>query len=124
VDLIQIFRRRDSAATGRALRFFKERRLQTSFVDIALRPPAPAELRRFIQDLGMDAILDRAGRAYREAGLAFLVMDERGLIERVGRDTDLLALPLVRWGDRTSAGAVESVWRGWLTEVRGTEARR
>lgn len=98
--------------------------MQLSFVDVAVRPPAPAELRRFIQHLGMDAVLDRAGRAYREAGLALLAMDEQGLIERVGRDARLLDLPLVRWGDRTSAGPAESTWRSWLTEARGMEAHR
>lgn len=96
--------------------------MNVSFVDMAVRPPAPAELRRFIQRLGMDALLDRTGRAYREAGLAFLTMDAQGVIERVGRDPNLLTLPLVRWGDHTSAGPAESTWRSWLTEPPRMEA--
>ena len=45
--VIQVFGRNDSKETRRAQRFFKERRMPISFVDLKKRPPAPGELRRF-----------------------------------------------------------------------------
>ena len=55
---LQLFGRKDSRATQKALRFFKERRVPLSFVDLAVRPPAPTELRRFAERLGARALLD------------------------------------------------------------------
>jgi arsenate reductase len=111
---IQLFGRKDSRDTQRALRFFKERRLAVSFVDIAVRPPAPAELRRFASRLGSEALLDHEGRAYRDGGLGYLRMDADEVLERLVREPALLRLPLVRSGDRLSVGVDEAAWRSWL----------
>ena len=56
---VQVFGRKDSRTTQRALRFFRERRVPVAFVDLAVRPLAPTELRRFAERLGPDALLDR-----------------------------------------------------------------
>src|SRR6185436_7294136 len=45
---IQVFGTEESQATRAAIRFFRERRIVVSFVDIRKRPMAPAELRRFV----------------------------------------------------------------------------
>ena len=111
---IQVFGRRDSRETQRALRFFKERRVTISFVDLAVRPPAPAELRRFAQRFGAGALLDPDSRAYREAGLGYLRMDDDEILERVIREARLLRLPLARFGDRLSVGPDETAWKAWL----------
>ena len=111
---VQIFGRRDSRDTQKAVRFFRERRIEVSFVDIARKPPAPAELRRFVQRFGAAALLDTMSRAYREAGLAYLSMDEEGVLARVNADPDLLRLPLVRAGTNVSVGVDEEAWRGWI----------
>ena len=111
---IQVFGRRDSRPTQKALRFFKERRTPVSFVDLALRPPAPTELRRFRERLGADALLDRESARYRELGLAYLRMDDDEVFERVLADPSLLRLPLVRSGSRFTAGLDEDAWKAWL----------
>ena len=111
---VQVFGRKDSRPTQAALRFFRERRIPVSLVDVSVRPPAPTELRRFAQRLGPRALLDPDSRAYRDQGLAYLSMDEREVLERLLADPRLLRLPLVRAGDRFSAGAAETEWRAWL----------
>ena len=111
---IQVFGRRDSRETQKALRFFRERRLAVSFVDVAARPPAPAELRRFAERLGAQALLDREGRRYRELGLGYLHMEPDDVLDRLRDDPALLRLPLVRRGSAVSAGADESAWRAWI----------
>lgn len=93
--------------------------MEVSLVDVAVRPPAPTELRRFSQRLGASALLDVAGRSYREAGLAYMSMDEADIMDRLIREPLLLRLPLVRMGDRASVGVDEQVWRSWLTEPAG-----
>jgi arsenate reductase (glutaredoxin) len=110
---IQVFGRDDSQATRRALRFFKERRMPISFVDVARRPPAPTELRRFAQRLGARALLDDEGRAYRDAGLAYLRLSDDEVLERLLADPRLLRLPLVRHGQEVTVGVDEATWKLW-----------
>jgi arsenate reductase-like glutaredoxin family protein len=111
---VQVFGRKDSRATQAALRFFRERRIQVSMVDIASRAPAPTELRRFAQRLGPRALMDIESKAYRDQGLGYLSMGDDEVLERLLADPRLLRLPLVRAGDRFTAGPEEAVWRSWL----------
>jgi arsenate reductase-like glutaredoxin family protein len=111
---VQVFGRRDSRDTQKALRFFRERRIPVHFVDVAVRPPAPGELRRFADRLGAVALLDSDGRRYRDLGLAYLRVTEAELFERLLADPALLRLPLVRNGAACTAGPAESTWIGWV----------
>jgi arsenate reductase-like glutaredoxin family protein len=111
--VVQVFGRQDSQATRRCLRFFKERRMDVSFVDVSRRPPAPTELRRFSQRHGARALLDESGRAYRDAGLAWLRLSDAEVLERVLADPRLLRLPLARFGSEVTIGVDEDTWKGW-----------
>ena len=115
---VQIFGRRDSRDSRKALRFFRERRTNIHFVDAALKPPSRGELRRFVQRLGAEALLDREARAFRDQGLGYLTMDEAEIGERLAVDAGLLRLPLVRYGERVSAGLDEAAWKEWLRADR------
>lgn len=111
---VQIFGRRDSRSTQKALRFFKERRVPVHFVDVALRPPAPGELRRFVDRFGPAALLDTEGRRYLELGLAHYRLDESEVTGRLLDDPALIRLPLVRMGQSLSIGLDEPAWRAWI----------
>lgn len=115
---IQVFGLDDSPATRAALRFFRERRIVVHYVDLRKKPIAAAELRRFTDRLGAAACLDTEGRAYREQGLAYLSADAAGITARLLADARLLRLPLVRFGDRVTAGRAEEVWRAWLARPK------
>jgi len=111
---VQVFGLVDDQPTRAALRFFKERRFEIHFVDIRRKPIAAGELRRFTDQLGPRALLDGAGRAAREVGLAYLAQTDAELAERLLADQRLLRLPLVRFGTRVSAGRDEQAWKAWL----------
>jgi arsenate reductase len=113
--VVQLFGRKDSRSTQRALRFFKERRVTVSLVDLAVRPPAPTELRRFAQKLGARALLDSESQVYRDVGLAYLRMDDTEVFERLLADPRLLRLPLARFGDQFTVGVDEGTWKSWRT---------
>jgi arsenate reductase (glutaredoxin) len=115
---IQVFGLEDSQATRGALRFFRERRIVVSFVDLRKKPIAPGELRRFVDRLGAAALLDVDSRAYREAGLAYLTTDTAGVVARILADARLLRLPLVRYGEDVTAGRDEATWKAWLARPR------
>ncbi len=111
---VQVFGLPDDRATRATQRFFKERRIAIHFVDLRRKPIAPGELRRFTDRLGAAALLDRDSRAYRDAGLAYLSLDDAGIIERLLLDQRLLRLPLVRRGNDVSAGPADATWKAWL----------
>jgi arsenate reductase-like glutaredoxin family protein len=115
--VIQVFGRADSQETRRAQRFFKERRVAVSFVDLKKRPPAPGELRRFAQRYGAKALLDERSRAYRAANLGYLAMDDDEVFERIVADPGLLQLPLVRFGQELTIGVDEDRWKGWVDRM-------
>jgi len=113
-DSAQVFGTNDSQPTRAALRFFKERRVAVHFVDLRRKPISPGELRRFVERLGAAALADTEGRAWRDAGLAYLRMDDAELVERLLADQALLRLPLVRIGSGVAAGRDEAAWRRLL----------
>ena len=110
---IQVFGLEKDQATRAAQRFFKERRIDISFVDLRKRPIAPAELRRFVERLGARALLDDDSRTYRDAGLPYLRMEDAEIVERLLADPSLLRLPLVRHGNDVTAGRAEATWKEW-----------
>jgi arsenate reductase-like glutaredoxin family protein len=105
--------------TRAALRFFKERRTPISLVDLRKRPIAPGELRRFVERLGAEALIDTASRSWREAGLGYLRMDEAEVVERLLADPGLLRLPLIRHGNEVTVGRAEATWTAWLRPPSG-----
>jgi arsenate reductase-like glutaredoxin family protein len=111
---VQIFGLDGDQATRAAVRFFKERRVTIHQVDLKRKPIAPGELQRFIGRLGAAALVDTEGRPYRDAGLAYLRMDDVEIVERLLADPRLLRLPLVRFGNEVTAGKAESVWKSWI----------
>jgi arsenate reductase-like glutaredoxin family protein len=115
---VQIFGLENDQATRAAIRFFKERRFEIHLVDLRRKPISPGELRRFVQRLGAQALLDTAGRAYRDAGLGYLTTDEAGIVERLLADSRLLRLPLVRFGEAVTAGPADATWKSWFTPGR------
>jgi arsenate reductase len=118
--VIQVFGLERDPATRAAIRFFKERRTAISFVDLRKRPIAPGELRRFVERLGAATLLDCTSRAYRDAGLGYLRMDDDSIVERLLADPSLLRLPLVRCANAVSVGRDEATWAAWLMPGGGS----
>jgi len=112
---VQIFGYRDSRPTQQAIRFFRERRVSVSFVDLAQRPLARGELQRFAQKFGALRLFDEESKAYRDAGLAYIRLDGADAFERLLANPRLLKLPLVRCGNGVSTGADQTTWKSWLS---------
>jgi arsenate reductase-like glutaredoxin family protein len=111
---VQIFGVKNSPATRAAERFFKERRVEIHFVDLKKKPLAPGEIKRFIDRFGIEQLIDTEGTAYVEAGLKYMKMTPAELLGRIERDPRLLRLPLVRSGNRLTAGHDEPGWKAML----------
>jgi arsenate reductase len=114
VRLVQIFGVKSSQATRAAERFFKERRVAIHFVDLAKKPMAPAEIKRFVDRFGLAALLDTEGKAWIDAGLKYLKVSDSEMLQRIEKDPKLLRLPLIRGGNRVSVGHDEDSWKAML----------
>jgi arsenate reductase-like glutaredoxin family protein len=108
---IEVFGLEDSRSTRAAVRFFRERRIVVTFVDLGKRPIDAAELRAFMDRLGAATLLD--------AQVADLATDRGALLARIRADASLLRLPILRYGDEMTAGQDESTWRAWLARANG-----
>ena len=112
---VQIFGVKKSQATRAAERFFKERRAEIHFVDLDRKPMAPAEIKRFTDRFGgLANLLDREGKAFAAANLAYLRLSDADLLERIARDPALLRLPLIRSGTHVSVGHDEAAWKAMV----------
>ncbi len=113
---VQIFGVKKSADTRKALRFFSERRIRTHFVDLTEKAASLGELRRFAQKFGVNAIVDRDSRHFKELGLVFANLSDERWLAKLADEPLLLRVPLVRSGNRLSVGLAESEWVNWLEE--------
>ena len=91
---VQIFGLKKSQATRAAERFFKERKIKLHMVDLNDRLIAAGELKRFTNKLGVNGVLDIAGKAYVDAGLEYLRVTDEGMVAQIVAEPRLL--PLVR----------------------------
>ena len=85
------------------------------FVDLARKPMAAGELRRFVERLGARDLADETSKAWRDGGLAYLRMTDAELTERLLADQRLLKLPLVRIGNGCAAGRDEAAWKALVS---------
>lgn len=113
---VQIFGTKKSADTRKALRFFAERRVRTHFVDLAERAASLGELRRFAQKFGVNALVDREGRRYVDAGLRYSNLSDDRWLEKLADEPGLLRTPLVRFKHRLTIGIAEDQWTQWVAE--------
>jgi arsenate reductase-like glutaredoxin family protein len=111
---VQVFGTKKSAETRAALRFFAERRVRAHFVDLQQRAASPGELRRFVQKFGIDGVLDRESRRFRELGLHAGRYGEESWLQKLSEEPLLLRQPLVRSGSQLTVGPAEATWKEWL----------
>jgi arsenate reductase (glutaredoxin) len=114
---VQIFGVKSSSATRAAERFFKERRIPLQVIDLAVKPLAAGEIRRFIEKFSLPGLLDTEGKSYVDAGLKYLRQSDSELLQKIERDPKLLRLPLVRGGNKIAVGADESTWKEIATAI-------
>lgn len=111
---VQIFGTRKSSDTRKAQRFFSERRIPVHFVDVAEKAPSRRELLRFSQKFGVEALLDRDSRRFRDLGLSAAHRSDERWLETMMDEPLVLRLPLVREGSRVSVGYEPKTWVAWL----------
>ena len=107
---IQIFGTLKCRDTKKAQRYFRERRIPFQFVDLTRKGLSRGELNSLKVSVGMDALVDREGKAYAEKNLKYLIHD---IEEELLKDSLLLRTPIVRNGRDATAGYQPESWKAW-----------
>ena len=107
---VQLFGHPKSKATRKAQRWFSERRVAVSYVDLRKRGPSPGEVRRFVQKFGVEAVLDPDSAAYQAKGLQYVSASVDDWLARMVADPMVLRLPLIRAGNELAVGDDEAAW--------------
>lgn len=97
-----------------ALRFFSERRIKAHFVDLLERPVALGELRRFAQNFGVMALVDKESKRFGELGLRYAQLSDDRWLEKLFEEPLLLRMPMVRNANQLTIGADKDTWRSWI----------
>ncbi len=111
---VQILGTKKHSDTRKAERFFKERRVKVHFMDFAVRAPSIGELKRFAQQFGIDALIDREGKRFAALGLGPSRYGEEKWLTLLSEEPELLVQPLVRCKQRLTVGLAEAKWKEWV----------
>ncbi|MGD2045816.1 MAG: ArsC/Spx/MgsR family protein [Gemmatimonadota bacterium] len=112
---VQIFGVKNDAATRKALRFFKERRVKVHFMDFKQRNPSEGELKRFFQRFGEEKLVDRDAKRFQALGLQTAYYGDERWLEIACDEPTILKMPLVRAGNRLTVGHDEDSWKEWTS---------
>jgi len=110
---IQIIGTKKCNGTKKAQRFFKERRINFHFKDLAEKGLSKGELENICRSIDCDELLDKSSKQYKKRGLEFMVFNVE---EELLADSQLLKTPIVRNGNRATLGVEEKIWGEWIKE--------
>lgn len=113
---VQVFGVKNDPDTRKALRFFKERRVNVHFMDFKQRSPSKGELKRFFDRFGEEKLLDRGSKRFESLGLQAAYYGDERWLEIACDEPLILRMPLVRSGSRLTLGHDESSWKEWLAD--------
>lgn len=115
---IQIFGVKKCAESRKAERWFKERSVQISYIDLGTRGLSPGELRSVSAKVGIEALIDRQGTRYRDRGLRAAAPTGPRIEQALLLDPLLLRTPIVRASNNgkvlATIGFAPDQWQTWL----------
>lgn len=82
-------------------------------MDLLERPAALGELRKFAQQFGVMALVDKESKRFDELGLRYTQLSDDRWLEKLSAEPLLLRMPLVRNANQLAIGAEEDTWNSW-----------
>jgi arsenate reductase-like glutaredoxin family protein len=109
---IQIFGTRKCKDTQKAERFFKERRIQFHFRNLAEKGISRGELENIKRVVSIDELFDKDSKQFKKRNLEYIVYDPE---EELLNDPLLFKTPIVRNGTLVTVGYQPEVWKKWIS---------
>lgn len=108
---IQIYAAKRDFDVQKAERYFKERRIPYSFVDLTRRPLSPREAESVLRCVGVSALV-RATDDW-ESYYILQLTDAQQIVKELCAHPKLLKTPIVRNGQKATVGFCPDVWNEW-----------
>ncbi len=108
---IQIYAAKRDFDVQKAERYFKERRIPYSFVDLARRPLSHRELESVARCVGISALVKATDDW--QAHYILQLQDVQAAVKELCANQKLLKTPIVRNGQKATVGFCPDVWNEW-----------
>ena len=109
--IIQIFGTKKCKDSGKAIRFFKERRIQTQFIDLYEKDMSQGELNSIKRYYSLEDLIDTEGREYEWEDLKYI---KHNIEEELLANPLLFVTPIVRSDHGVTVGHTPDVWKEWI----------
>ncbi len=110
---IQIFGTKKCNETKKAIRYFKERRIKTQFIDMKEKGLSKGELTSVKQAVGgLDNLIDPNAKDKDTLALLQYIVD-RDKEEKLLENQQVIRTPIVRNGKKATVGYQPDVWKTW-----------
>ena len=110
---IQIYISKKNFDVQKAQRFFKERRITVQELELKKHHLGEREVRTMAQAIGMQELVDREDKKVKEHPACYYNKDE-DILQAILEAPFLLKSPIVRCGNKVTAGYHPEVWETWI----------
>ena len=108
---IQIFGTKKCKDTQKAIRFFKERRIPTQFIDLTEKEISRGELSAIKRFFPIEDLIDTEGREYERQNLQYMKFN---IEEKLLENPLLFVTPIVRSSLGVTIGHDPDSWKNWI----------
>ena len=109
---IQIYGKKKCFDTGKAERYFKERRIKYQYIDLGRYGMSKGELESVKKAIGLRELLDDKSPLYQEKNLDKITKEEI-IKEIILEYPKLFKTPIVRNGKEATLGYAPDEWQKW-----------
>ena len=109
--MIQIFGMKNCNDTKKAIRFFKDRKINVQFINLKEKEISKGELRSITKTFDIEELLDRDGKEFKKRNLEYYIFDT---LELLMESPVLFKTPILREKDRVTIGYQPEVWKEWI----------
>jgi len=109
--MIQIFGVKSCNDTKKALRFFKDRKIEVQFINLKEKEISKGELKSITKTYDIEELLDREGKEFKKRNLEYYHFDT---LELLMESPTLYKTPILRDRDKVTIGYKPEVWKEWV----------
>ena len=109
---IQIFGSKKCFDTKKAERYFKERKIKYSLIDMKEKGISKGELNNVSKVIPVNELINQKAKAYKTSNLDKIRSNETKL-EILLKEQSLIKTPIVRNGKLATVGYKAEVWKDW-----------
>lgn len=113
--IIQIFGTKKCKDTQKAIRFFKERRIQFQFIDLNEKGISPGELSSIKKYYYLEDIIDTYSKEYERLNLKYIKHD---IEEQLLKHPLLFITPVLRSDFGVTVGYEPEMWQDWIVKYK------